>query len=525
MLPRLARDALVVVAALRVPRHAPPGRRRHQRAEPAARPRAPALAGAELGGGRFSLAAAARPRGGRQLLGVVVRAVRARGARAARPSPGTSATRRDTVVGVVFNDTLSRGERLRAPLRVALPLGRRPGRGDRQPLRRHLAARRPSSSIDTGGWRRSLLGPVSASRAGARRGEGHVVRVLALLPALVSRPSSAVVALVARDRPDAPRPRSARSPTSSPSCAARPARTSRSPRATRPRPSRCATRSPARVAAGDSDSQILTSLEATYGTSVLLSPPTSGLGALLWAVPVAAARTGRCVACAWRGDDESRRAPAGATRSRCARPPSPTPRRELDAGELSHEEFDDDRAQRETTPSSGRAATSRRFDVLPAPTETTRRPRVRRGPLAGARDRLLRRGARLRALGATDATPGWQLRDRLAVARQAPADRAAAQRGRGRRRRRQSSRGTEPPTARCSRSTRPNVAALTESGWLDFSAGSASHDTAVVEVGIKNLEKAVALAPRQAAPRLYSRSSRPRRRATRPWPSGSSGSS
>jgi hypothetical protein len=48
-----------------------------------------------------------------------------------------------------------------------------------------------------------------------------------------------------------------------------------------------------------------------------------------------------------------------------------------------------------------------------------------------------------------------------------------------------------------------NVAALTQSGWLDFSAGSASHQAAVVGVGIKNLEKAVALAPRQAAPRLY----------------------
>jgi cytochrome c-type biogenesis protein CcmH/NrfF len=43
-----------------------------------------------------------------------------------------------------------------------------------------------------------------------------------------------------------------------------------------------------RVRAGASDSQILTSLEATYGTSILLSPSTSGLGSLLWLVPVAA---------------------------------------------------------------------------------------------------------------------------------------------------------------------------------------------------------------------------------------------
>jgi cytochrome c-type biogenesis protein CcmH len=37
---------------------------------------------------------------------------------------------------------------------------------------------------------------------------------------------------------------------------------------------------------GDSDNTILTSLEATYGASILLSPPTTGLGTLLWAVPV-----------------------------------------------------------------------------------------------------------------------------------------------------------------------------------------------------------------------------------------------
>lgn len=43
----------------------------------------------------------------------------------------------------------------------------------------------------------------------------------------------------------------------------------------------------AAVRAGKSDSQVLTSLEAAYGTSILLSPPTSGLGTLLWAVPVA----------------------------------------------------------------------------------------------------------------------------------------------------------------------------------------------------------------------------------------------
>jgi len=38
---------------------------------------------------------------------------------------------------------------------------------------------------------------------------------------------------------------------------------------------------------GESDNKILTSLEAAYGPSILLSPSTSGLGALLWVVPVA----------------------------------------------------------------------------------------------------------------------------------------------------------------------------------------------------------------------------------------------
>jgi cytochrome c-type biogenesis protein CcmH len=43
-----------------------------------------------------------------------------------------------------------------------------------------------------------------------------------------------------------------------------------------------------RVREGESDNKILTSLEATYGTSILLSPSTSGLGFLLWLVPFAA---------------------------------------------------------------------------------------------------------------------------------------------------------------------------------------------------------------------------------------------
>jgi cytochrome c-type biogenesis protein CcmH len=43
-----------------------------------------------------------------------------------------------------------------------------------------------------------------------------------------------------------------------------------------------------RVAAGASDSQILTSLESTYGSTILLSPSTGGVGVLLWVVPVSA---------------------------------------------------------------------------------------------------------------------------------------------------------------------------------------------------------------------------------------------
>jgi cytochrome c-type biogenesis protein CcmH len=41
------------------------------------------------------------------------------------------------------------------------------------------------------------------------------------------------------------------------------------------------------VAAGKSDDQILTSIEDAYGPSILLSPPTTGLGTLLWVVPLA----------------------------------------------------------------------------------------------------------------------------------------------------------------------------------------------------------------------------------------------
>jgi hypothetical protein len=48
-----------------------------------------------------------------------------------------------------------------------------------------------------------------------------------------------------------------------------------------------------------------------------------------------------------------------------------------------------------------------------------------------------------------------------------------------------------------------NVTALTQSGWLDFTAGSAAGKASVIEVGIRELEKAIAVAPRRSAPRLY----------------------
>ncbi len=38
---------------------------------------------------------------------------------------------------------------------------------------------------------------------------------------------------------------------------------------------------------GQSDSQILTTIEDAYGPSILLSPSTSGLGTLLWLLPTA----------------------------------------------------------------------------------------------------------------------------------------------------------------------------------------------------------------------------------------------
>jgi cytochrome c-type biogenesis protein CcmH/NrfG len=48
-----------------------------------------------------------------------------------------------------------------------------------------------------------------------------------------------------------------------------------------------------------------------------------------------------------------------------------------------------------------------------------------------------------------------------------------------------------------------NVTALTESGWLDFSAGSSDTDPTLVALGIKDLRSAIAYGPHNTAARLY----------------------
>lgn len=48
-----------------------------------------------------------------------------------------------------------------------------------------------------------------------------------------------------------------------------------------------------------------------------------------------------------------------------------------------------------------------------------------------------------------------------------------------------------------------NVTALTQTGWLEFTAGSSAGKASVVEFGIKELERAITVAPGQTAPRLY----------------------
>jgi cytochrome c-type biogenesis protein CcmH/NrfG len=48
-----------------------------------------------------------------------------------------------------------------------------------------------------------------------------------------------------------------------------------------------------------------------------------------------------------------------------------------------------------------------------------------------------------------------------------------------------------------------NVPALTETGWLDFSAGSSDTNPSLVAIGVKDLREAIAYGPRDTAARLY----------------------
>lgn len=48
-----------------------------------------------------------------------------------------------------------------------------------------------------------------------------------------------------------------------------------------------------------------------------------------------------------------------------------------------------------------------------------------------------------------------------------------------------------------------NVSALTQTGWLDFSAGSSGHNVTLTNLGVDDLRQAITLAPTLAAPRLY----------------------
>jgi tetratricopeptide (TPR) repeat protein len=48
-----------------------------------------------------------------------------------------------------------------------------------------------------------------------------------------------------------------------------------------------------------------------------------------------------------------------------------------------------------------------------------------------------------------------------------------------------------------------NVAALTQTGWLDFSAGSSDRSLALTKLGLTDLRRAITLAPRQPAAHLY----------------------
>jgi hypothetical protein len=147
--------------------------------------------------------------------------------------------------------------------------------------------------------------------------------------------------------------------------------------------------------------------------------------------------------------------------------------RELDAGELSREQFATI-AQRETARLDQARRDLEAMHAAPAETDSTKRPRVRR-----VRWLVLAILCFAVVLGTvlyaaiTPRQAGNSETGSLSLAKSQQIDQLLSE--------------AEADVANA------NLVA----------AGSASHQAAVVGVGIKNLEKAVALAPRQAAPRLY----------------------
>ena len=244
---------------LALPGHAPsrwatpPARRARCSAWPPRRCSGTELGGGPLQPGRASAATSSSSTSGR------------RGARRASPrrpscprSPGASATRRVTLVGVVFNDSLGAASAFAAHYGSLYPSIVDPGGAI---ANRYGVTSPPTTFIIDAHGRvaATLLGPVSAAQL-ARAVSEVLVSVLGLVPALGAWPSSRSSRSRSSWRRTARRRRRA-SRTSSRSCDARAARTSRWPRATPPRRSRCATRSPRASRAGESDTAILTSLE------------------------------------------------------------------------------------------------------------------------------------------------------------------------------------------------------------------------------------------------------------------------
>jgi hypothetical protein len=173
-------------------------------------------------------------------------------------------------------------------------------------------------------------------------------------------------------------------------------------------------------------------------------------------------------------------------------------RRELDAGELSRADFDAILAREQPALEHARLF----LEALGPATEVARTPRVRRTRwlvlamlsfsialaivLWAA---LVPRQPGGSATGSIQASRGAEIRQLLA---EAQADTAS---------------GNAVAALAAYESVlsldASNVVALTEAGWLDFSAGSSSRNAAVVRLGVADLRRAVDLAPTDPAPRLY----------------------